>query len=175
MSDRPDDIEVLKKARTHVEYEHAAFKETCRAMLAEPKHPQPIRNALYVATMVHLRCLCDFFVSNPKGPEDDIRATDFGGPAQTLPKVLEDAREISNKQIVHLTYQRNQLSDEGQGLPWGEMEAALDELVVAFLKAPIRGFSRLNLPTTMDSNTNAASDQVSVSFIPVAPQRRRKK
>jgi hypothetical protein len=97
--------------------------------------------AAYEATMVHLRNLCDFFCpsQDPDYPPRDtsIIVSDFpGGRATPVPPVLEQARRVVNTQIVHLTYDRNDVDPAGQKLDWPAIRAAVDKLVDGFPRDP---------------------------------------
>jgi hypothetical protein len=159
--------EELAKARDAVRHEHAAFEQQYKLFIRrrpEFTKVNGLQNALYEATMVHLRALCDFFCPPRNTQNTDIIATDFpGGQTSVLPDVLERAREVANKQIVHLTYDRNVLTPDGQRLPWKEVRGELTRLkekferdtaydpVLVFAKRP-RVRATANVASTKASN-----------------------
>lgn len=122
---REDDV--LKKASAHLHYEVWMLASTANALASGIAVQGWLPNALLESFVIHLRALSDFLYAEAKKP-DDVLASDFFGPEEwsklrpVESELLKKARLRAHKEIVHLTYERLNVTPETK--PWMFIEIA---------------------------------------------------
>ncbi|GEM_PF-771183 len=125
----------LKEASIHLYYEVWMLRETA-ALLARGQFQEPaLSNALIESFTVHARALIDFLYSKENPLPSDVIAQDFfEAPDEwektrpDAPEGLAKARGRVNKEIAHLTYDRQLVRPELKG--WAFQALAQDILSV---------------------------------------------
>ena len=138
MSEARRNQDELRRASAHLHYEVSMLYSTANAIASGIAERGWLLNALLESFVVHVRAVSDFFYAARKKP-DDVLAGDFFPsdvwerirPIET--DVLKRARKRAHKEIVHLTYERQNVSPETK--PWSFLEITRDIHVVmtAFL------------------------------------------
>jgi hypothetical protein len=162
----------LREASNHVAYGLNQLAQAAeRLARAEPDRiADPIiRNALIESFVGHVRPLMEFFDSNAaKAHDDDILAIDFFDDARTWFNLrppphtdLDGIRDRVNKQLAHLSYRRNGISEDDKRWPFVAIARALEPAATAFARAvpqsrlgalwpeDVRGGDRSNLSVTL--------------------------
>ena len=106
-----------------------------------PKTNLVTKNARLESLLLHTRVVLDFF-EHLRREQDDVLATDYGFPAETVP-VDHKLRERLNKDLVHLTYSRQQRT--GAAKNWD-----LTRLLIPLLKRSAK-FAEHVVRTRLDS------------------------
>lgn len=124
----------LIMASEHLEYEIWMFDVLVNGLVSGLTSSGVLHNALLESFVIHVRLLTNFFYSS-KQREDDVLAEDFfsspevwrnSRPPETT--VLQKARNRAGKEVAHLTYARQLLTqDEKQ---WAFKPIHQDLLIV---------------------------------------------
>ena len=130
----------LKRASAHLHYELWMLSATANALSSGIAERGWLLNALLESFVIHVRAVSDFFYAERKRP-DDVLAADFFRaeewarirPVET--DVLKKARKRAHKEIVHLTYERLNVTPEAK--PWSFLEITRDvnSVLQVFLKS----------------------------------------
>lgn len=121
--------EELQRVSNHLRYEVEMLQSTARGLASGVfGWENTAANAMLEAFVLHLRIVVDFLYPRGRGFKDsDVLAGDFfDSPEQWCKvrdknivkesrKVLEEARDRADKEMVHLTYDRLKVSKEEKG------------------------------------------------------------
>ena len=132
-------VSELINASEHLYYEIAMFIVT-GGLLAKKSVPETsLVNAILESFVIHFRVLCDFFY--PEGPtEGDVLADHFfDSPSDwKRPKIttfLRDSRKRADKEVAHLTYDRQDVRPEEKYWKSPEIGKQIISVIKAFLDA----------------------------------------
>lgn len=86
-------------------YEWWMLKSMVHLLSRLPEGPDPVRNALVEALVIHARAQVDFFFIPGKGQVrvTDLKSDDLGIQRIAPPTAVVDWKEAVNKHVVHLT------------------------------------------------------------------------
>lgn len=106
-----------------------------------------LNNAVIESFAIHARVLLDFFYAELKR-EDDVVATDFFSPPSTWiekrpdrsKEQIDDIRTRVHKEVVHLTYARQNVRPETKQWLFEELTADINEVVNRFMGLVPREF-----------------------------------
>jgi hypothetical protein len=99
----------------------------------DDQSPQVIKNALVESFAVHARCLIEFLFEKSK--KDYVSASDFvQGWAVQKPETLGRTIGRASAEIVHLTFNRRNLSDEAKNWNLAEIQKQILEAFSEFLE-----------------------------------------
>lgn len=119
----------LKRASAHLHYELWMLTSTANALGSGIAERGWLLNALLESFVIHMRAMSDFFYAERRKP-DDVLAADFF-PAEdwlrirpTETDILKNARKRAHKEIVHLTYERLNVTPEAKA--WSFLDIARD-------------------------------------------------
>jgi hypothetical protein len=126
-----------------------------------------IRNALIESFVANARSLIEFFESRPKYPSDVV-ASDFFDDAATWTAIrpptspdLDGVYDRASKQLAHLSYRRNEISEDDKRWSFVAIARALEPTATAFARAvpqsrlgalwpeEVRGGDRSNLAVAL--------------------------
>jgi hypothetical protein len=119
--------EVLKRASAHLHYELWMLTCTANGLGSGIATGGWLSNALLESFVVHVRSLSDFLYAEAKKP-DDVLAGDYLPTGQWVKvrppesELLKRARVRAHKEIVHLTYERLNVTPDTK--PWAFVEIA---------------------------------------------------
>jgi hypothetical protein len=124
----------LREASGHLQYEVWMFMEVAAMLAPDSRMPVVVRNALVESLTVHARVLLNVFY--PSGSKaDDVLASDYFDdpltwrrkrPPLTPPLRIVDSRV--GKEVAHLTYARNTVSEEAK--KWHFLDIARDMVAI---------------------------------------------
>jgi hypothetical protein len=127
----------LQRSLDNLSYEISMFQRLTQGMLSGIAGEGVINNALLESFAIHVRALLGFFYSE-NSQDDDVIAEDFflepdkwknNRPLKT--ETLKNANRKANKEIVHLTYERLNVTTDQK--PWEFDKIANDlQVVIGF-------------------------------------------
>jgi hypothetical protein len=135
--------EQLREASKHLAYEVWMFESTCHELEAGGQ-PDAVRCALLESFAIHTRILLDVFFPPKIVKVTDVLAVDFftdgsawseTHKASSIDAALVNAHTRTNKEIVHLTYDRT--TKEPESWDWNVtlMRNAMRLIVMEFARA----------------------------------------
>ena len=145
MDDLQRSEDELKRVSHHLHYELWMLSETANALSSGISERGWRLNSLLETFVLHVRAVSDFFYAERK-KEDDVLAADFfpdGRWASLRPNetdLLKRARNRAHKEIVHLTYERLNVTPETKPWPFLEIVRDVDSVLRVFLE---------NIPTQL--------------------------
>lgn len=111
----------LRAASDHLYYEVMMLKRTMERLTSGPED-DVVSNALLESFTIHARALMDFFYPSEIPQVTDVIAQDFIGDGQSWeevrgdqPEIFGKARRRVNKEIAHLTYDRQTVTPALRG------------------------------------------------------------
>ena len=121
-------LEELREASDHLHYEVSMFLSLTSVLAERTFDEDVIKNATLESFAIHIRAIMDFlYPSNPR--RDDVLAEDFfDSPEQwwniqpQLSELLKNAKRRADKEVVHLTFARLDVTDETK--PWSFIKIA---------------------------------------------------
>lgn len=128
------DAELRDWAREHLVYEARMLAYAAVELSKIADEPRSMRsNALLESFAVHVRCLRDFLFGERGGGRygaRDAHATDFlpeGSEPPEIPDALKDVdkRRRLGREVVHLSYDRNDVAPEVKDWPVSEIVTEL--------------------------------------------------
>ena len=131
----------LQKAADHLWYEIWMYQRLVDGMASGVFGKGPLNNAVLESFAIHVRALIHFFFDE-KTNHDDVLAVHFFSTAdewrRILPSftdVLKNAKKRADKEIAHLTYNRQAVTQEKK--PWNfiPIYTELNEVVKKFINA----------------------------------------
>jgi hypothetical protein len=134
------DKDKLLKASDHLWYEIWMFQAVTNGILSGVSGAGPINNALLESFAVHVRALIHFFFDDD-GKKDDVLANHFFNTKDewhsvvgNISETLEKAKKRTDKEIVHLTYTRQNITPDEK--PWAlkEINIELNKVIEIFLR-----------------------------------------
>ncbi len=140
MTRRKRNNDELKAASDHVHYEIQMLRGTMALLASRAIGTSVLSNALIESFTIHARALMHFLY--PKLPQDsDVLAEDFFEDASTWmaarpdePAAFGTARGRVNKEIAHITYDRQLVTPELKGWDFITLGNAILEVVQVFLR-----------------------------------------
>ncbi len=140
MKRQPKREDELREASNHLCYEVYMLRETTELLASGQFKETPLSNALIESFTIHVRALIDFLYGEENVRSSDVIAQDFfaapdewEGIRPAPPEPLEKARGRVNKEIVHLTYDRQLVRPELKGWDFRSLAEAILSVVNAFL------------------------------------------
>ncbi len=122
--------EVLRKASEHLHYEYRMLTEMARVMASGKTYERAIKNSFIESFTIHARVLLKFLYDEKPRPNDVI-ADDFFPTSQEWKEVKPEMTEILEpiygrvgKEVAHLTYDRQYVTDEAK--KWHFLEILRD-------------------------------------------------
>lgn len=127
-----------KKAVEHIVYEIMMFEGTSHKLLSNIQDSFE-KNILIESFAIRSRNLFDFFYEKRK-KKDDIVAEDFilkkkeFKSKRIKKRLLQNLTKKTNKQIVHLTYSRNNYNSSTKAWNVPKINSSMNTTIVAFLE-----------------------------------------
>jgi hypothetical protein len=125
----------LQAASNHLYYEIWMLISAAEAIL--PNMDDAIlKNALLESFAIHVRALIDFFFPPSSAKPTDVLCTDFTATASyssTLPPKLTEVRNRVHKEVAHLTYDRQLVSEEAKKWNLGIILSEMLPIAKAFV------------------------------------------
>lgn len=129
----------LRAASDHLFYEVMMLKHTMERLASGPED-DVVSNALLESFTIHARALMDFFYPSEKPEATDVIAQDFFVDAQAWadvrgdqPEIFGKARRRVNKEIAHLTYDRQAVTPALKGWDLNALGGPILEISNKFL------------------------------------------
>lgn len=131
----------LKTASDHLHYEIQMLRGTMALLASGAIGTSVLSNALIESFTIHARALMDFLYTK-QSKESDVLADDFFNDASTTwmavrpdePSAFSAARGRVNKEIAHITYDRQLVIPELKGWDFITLGNAILEVVKVFLR-----------------------------------------
>lgn len=140
MARREKNDDDLKAASDHLHYEIQMLRGTMALLASGAIGTSILSNALIESFTIHARALMDFLYPK-QSKESDVLAEDFFDDANTWvatrpdePPAFGTARGRVNKEIAHITYDRQLVTPELKGWGFITLGNAILEVVQVFLR-----------------------------------------
>ena len=168
--------EELKAALKHLIYEIEMLKGTMKHLEAEKDNKGVIYYALIESFAVHARALMHFLYPAGQIKEGDVIAKDFFRSTECLPldclnepEGCFEARQRVNKEIAHLTYDRQLVASEEKKWFYNKLGNEILAIFYSFLRTlpPHLYDKSYHIPTKMRNDTTlvASTSAIESRFI----------
>ena len=173
MARTPRTDDELKTASDHLYYEIQMLRGTMALLATGTTGQSVLSNALIESFTIHARALMDFLYPSGRPQSSDVLAEDFFDAGGWMairpdePAVFGTARGRVNKEIAHLTYDRQLVTPELKGWDFVTLGNAILEIMQTFLRAmPQRllGIRWQQVGTECSSDASTAPVQVAEKY-----------
>ena len=142
MARRPRNEDELRAASDHLHYEIQMLRGTMTLLATQAFGESVLSNALIESLTIHARALIHFLYPSGQLADSDVLAEDFFDDSKCWltirpeePTAFGRARGRVNKEIAHLTYDRQLVTPELKGWDFVALGNAILEVLQVFLAA----------------------------------------
>ena len=130
----------LREASDHLHYEIWMLTSLAHGIGSGIAGQGPIANALLESFVIHVRVLMDFLYNDNPQP-DDVIAEDYFSSADEWRKMRPELTELlklskwrAGKEVVHLTYERLEVTPETKPWPFVQIVNEITSVINVFIQ-----------------------------------------